>query len=831
MKILVIEDDQLTAQALMTILTAHNYAVEVAGNGPDGLVLLSSFEYDLLILDVELPNIDGIKICRQVRDSSQSLESTSGSQGSQIPILLLTGRSSHHDRALGLDAGADDYMVKPFNEEELVARIRALLRRATATASPSLDWGDLHLDPSTFNVRYGDAPLALTPKEYALLELFLRNSRRVFSCGNILEHLWTYEDTPGEEAVRTHIKGLRQKLKTAGAVSDFIETIYGIGYRLKPVSSPTSSPNTGNTTTTQTLRSKLNGIWNRHKDHISAQIAVIEQVIEPVIEQVIEPVIEPEQQRQLAIQQSHALAGTLGTFGFAEGSRLAREIETILIGEQKKTLKPKALKQLQDLTTTLRRVIDVPKSSRSTITLDPGLTTDDSDLLVVVSEDPVFLHALQTEGSHWNYQIMITAIPTTVAKLYDRHASSIVLVDLECFDSWESGMTFLATLTHQSPNSITIVITNQNTLAERLDVSRNGGRLLLQKSNSIAQILTAITQVQKRVTPTQSKILIVDDDIALLAALVALLKPWGFHLFTLSEVHRFWETLEAIEPDVLVLDIELPNLSGIELCQVVRSDLNWSHMPVVMMTAHSDLDIVSQVFAAGADDFIRKPIVEAEFVARILNRLERVKLMRKLLETDSLTGVTNRQTSTQRLEAYVHSADRQQDSIAIAVLDVANLKDLNSRQGHAIGDAVLRHFGQVLQQSFGHDDIVGRWGGGVFVIGMYGMTREEGVQRLISVLERLNQQPFKIETDDEMGDLFSITFSAGVSQYPEDGTDLPSLYQAADHILQQAKGLRQDVSQSDRLSNALSSILPTETEIEAIRPPAPNSGRATPQIS
>src|SRR5207237_4153528 len=132
--------------------------------------------------------------------------------GRQVPILLLTGCDSSHEKAIGLDAGADDYVVKPFDQEELVARVRALLRRGGATSQPVLECGNLRLDPSSCEVTYGQDLLSLTPKEYALLELFLRNSRRVFSCGMILEHLWSYADTPGEDAVRTQIKGSRLKL-------------------------------------------------------------------------------------------------------------------------------------------------------------------------------------------------------------------------------------------------------------------------------------------------------------------------------------------------------------------------------------------------------------------------------------------------------------------------------------------------------------------------------------------------------------------------------------------------------------------------------------------
>lgn len=782
MKILVIEDDELTAQALTTVLTAHNYVVEVAGTAKAGLALLDSFEYDLLILDVGLPDLSGIQVCQNIRSNSI-----------QLPILLLTAHESYHDRALGLDAGADDYLVKPFHEEELVARIRALLRRANAAASPLLEWEDLQLNPSTCEVQYRTTPLILTPKEYALLELFLRNGRRVFSCSNILEHLWAYEDTPGEEAVRTHVKGLRQKLKSAGAPADFVETVYGIGYRLKPLSS--TSTGSENQSIAQELRTKLSAIWNSHKDHASQQIAVIEQVV-------CQANLELQTQ---AAQQAHTLAGSLGSFGFPEGSQIAKEIELMLA---KPAPKAKTLKHLRELVSQLRRVIDLPTSSTDSICPETIVPRTESKahqpLVLIVSRDRNFIEPLQKEMPLWNYQSTTASTLKNAAKLCENESLHLVLLDLDCFDSLEAGLNLLSTFQNYSPAIPTIVFTAQNDLAERLEVARRGGRLLLERSTSPSQILEAIAQVMQRTSPTQTRVLVVDDDLALLDALTAVLQPWGLQVFTLNDPHQFWDTLETVKPDVLVLDLEFPDLNGVELCQVVRNDLRWNQLPIVILTAHSESETIAQVFAAGADDFISKPIVEAELVARLLNRLERVKLLRQLLEIDPLTGVTNRQKSTQDLEAFFRSSDRSQQPIAIAVIDVDHLRDVNAQYGHAAGDAVLRQFGHLLRQSFCSEDVVARWGGEEFVIGMYGMTREAGVQRLIQVLEHIDQQAILIDT----GETVAVTFSAGVAQYPKDGKDLKTLYRIADLALRQAKQLREKAYPQ----TSISSILPAEPE-------------------
>lgn len=222
MKILLVEDDERIAEALAENLTDQYHVVDVATDGQAGWDLVEAEAYDLLIVDVMLPKLSGISLCQRLR-----------SYGYRMPILLLTARDTSEDKVMGLDAGADDYVVKPFDLQELAARIRALLRRGSSTLPPMLEWGSLKLDPGTCEVTYAGQPLHLTPKEYSLLELFLRHERRVFSRSAILEKLWSFEEPPEEETVKAHIKGLRHKLKLVGAPVDFIETIYGLGYRLK----------------------------------------------------------------------------------------------------------------------------------------------------------------------------------------------------------------------------------------------------------------------------------------------------------------------------------------------------------------------------------------------------------------------------------------------------------------------------------------------------------------------------------------------------------------------------------------------------------------------
>lgn len=225
MRILLVEDNARLAEALLEALTDQLYVVDVVKDGEFAWDQVKAIAYDLILLDVMLPKLDGISLCQRLRHHGYSL-----------PVLMLTARDTSTDKVNGLDAGADDYVVKPFDLQELLARIRALLRRGSSTSPPILTWGKLLLNPSTYEVTYLDVPLQLTPKEFSLLELLLRNGRRVLSRAVIIDSLWKSESSPEEDTVKAHIKSLRQKLRTVAAPEDFIETVHGLGYRLKQFS-------------------------------------------------------------------------------------------------------------------------------------------------------------------------------------------------------------------------------------------------------------------------------------------------------------------------------------------------------------------------------------------------------------------------------------------------------------------------------------------------------------------------------------------------------------------------------------------------------------------
>jgi DNA-binding response OmpR family regulator len=471
MKILLVDDDESLGVILTKSLAAYRYVVDTVKDGEMGWTYGSSFEYDLMVLDIMLPKLDGISLCKRFR-----------AEGYTTPILLLTSQDNITAKVSGLDAGADDYVVKPFDVNELSARIRVLLRRRIANPSPLLSWGDLLLNPSTCEFTYNGQSLILSSKEYELLELLLRDSQHVLSTDEILDRLWSSEEFPSEATVRSHIRRVRQKLVLAGAAVDFISTVHGRGYYLK-------APQNDQINHVQTQYvAFLNETWLNQKPQILSQLAIFTELITALTLNTLNPELQ-----QQAHHTAHKLIGTLGIFGLATSVSLVSELERLL-GAQ--ILEGEAIANLS--------------------------------------------HALNQE------------------------------------------------------------ITSIN---------------LIQNQTSSTSFLPQ----------PETKIMIVDDDHHWLKALPNLLKPWGFKITTLADPKQFWAVLEAIMPNILVLDINMPEVNGFELCQALRRDPHWQSLPILFLSALSDRETQNQAFTIGADDYMCKPIVGDELANRILNRLQRVK--------------------------------------------------------------------------------------------------------------------------------------------------------------------------------------------------------------
>jgi two-component system response regulator MprA len=222
MKILVVDDERAVRESLRRALELEGYEIELAADGSEALYRLEGdAEPDAMILDVLMPGVDGLEVCRRLRGS-----------GSRLPVLMLTARTEVNDRVAGLDAGADDYVTKPFALEELLARVRALLRRTTDDDGEVVRFADLELDPSTREVKRGERRIELTRTEFSLLELFMRNPRQVLTRSIIFERVWGYDFGYASNSLDVYIGYLRRKTEADGEPR-LIQTVRGVGYALR----------------------------------------------------------------------------------------------------------------------------------------------------------------------------------------------------------------------------------------------------------------------------------------------------------------------------------------------------------------------------------------------------------------------------------------------------------------------------------------------------------------------------------------------------------------------------------------------------------------------
>ena len=624
MRILLVDDDPTLVDLLTKNLVQQNYAVDAATDGEQGWIYGSTYSYDLMILDWFLPQLDGISLCQRFRAT-----------GYANPIILLSSRHGSQNKIKGLDAGADDYICKPFDIEELTARIRTLLRRVNCDFFPVLTWGKLQLNPCNCTVTYEGEPLSLGAKEYRLLELFLRHRQEVLSIEEIIDHLWSSNEYPAPATVRSHLRRLRQKLKLAGLPQDLIMTIRRQGYALKSLresSEPNHNalmfPNQPAIFSAQEQDKKLQqikaltAIWEKHQLKREQQLESLEQAIVALQAGNLAT-----SDRVSAIIIAHSFAGNLGQFGLDRAAQLAKEIEQRLQNESDAA-------QLEQLSTKLQALRqELSKNHNISEPLTKKLAVD-TPFLLIVNDDTNFTEQLSSEAQIQGMLTQVISTPRLVKvwltekQTRDREEQlpDVVLLNMSVTeellesDAQLEYFGLIAEFNLLVPSIPVIVIADRDRLQDRLRVTRHGGKFYLSQPVSPSQIISVCRQAAQHFAAGK-KIMIVDDDTELLKTLPILLKPWGFQITTLDDPRQFWDLLQAVEPDLLVLDIEMPHFSGIELCKVLRTHTYWGQLPVLFLSAHTDVKIFNQVFASGANDFINKPVIARELAYRILNRL------------------------------------------------------------------------------------------------------------------------------------------------------------------------------------------------------------------
>jgi diguanylate cyclase (GGDEF)-like protein len=523
----------------------------------------------------------------------------------------------------------------------------------------------------------------------------------------------------------------------------------------------------------------MRAVWERHRGRIVANMGEIERAVAAVGTARFD-----EQLRGEARRCAHMLSGSLGMFGFTRASEAAHELEQELAQTS-----PARATTLATLLSIIRRGLDWEQLAERAVgglpsTLAGPAHAPARTAMLIVDRDPDRRAAIAAASASRGTPCETVASARQARTLCAQRPPALVLLDLsERREEMDESFALLSDLSSATPPIPVLLLTDSPAFADRLQAVRGGSCAVLPRSLMPDELLSAVEQFRARRRLAATRVLLVDDDPTVHELLRSLLLPHDLEVFTLAEPLRFWETLEEVAPELLILDVDMPEVNGPELCRTVRNDPRWSRLPVVFLAARSDADTVEEVFNAGADDYVAKATLGSEFVARISNRLERVRLFRALAENDGLTGLSNRATTEQGLKQLAELSDRFSEPLSVVMLDVDRFKLVNDTHGHAAGDSVLRRLAACLRGEFRDNDVVGRWGGEEFLIGMYGMTRANAVRRLSEIERRFRQEEFEGAGET----IFHVGFSAGVAEYPLDGADTAEVCRAADEALYRAK--------------------------------------------
>ncbi|ABW32189.1 response regulator transcription factor [Acaryochloris marina] len=659
MKILLVEDQENIINELLNIFSQYNYIVDVVRDGELGWKYSTAFEYDLIIIDIITPKIDGISLCKKLR-----------TEGYFTPILLLTEQGSLTAKINGLDAGADDYLVQPYHQAELISRIRALIRRCSTSPLPILSWENLLLNQSTCEVNYDELPLKLTNTEYELLALLMRDSQHVFSCEELIDRLWSSEDFPSPATVRSHIRRLRQKLSEAGAPKDLISTVHGRGYYLKPLidninnrdiphrnskennneviivnKSAILEPESVNAKNKypkssyvyQEYLNYLNELWSKEKQGYMNSIEKLSQSILS-----LNSFKDKGKNTTNILNIYHQLIGAFGIFGLSYAMRILNNCKNIIISEST-PFNDSIYLEIHESLTQLKQHLSNNKIIENNANFNSYLKlfivtnkaiNHGQRIIQLGIELRVIIHfiILSDEGcgnditsgvDQSKPEINILSPDVVLILLSDKLAISnnenLSIIDnknvIDIYNFFVNSHPF-----------VEFYISSEFKVRQIYKLKKQKDIFTIVDTSIFSQLTPAITQIAELLDHLKEvHVIIIDSDEDWLCSIPNVIKQKGYTATTLADDSQFWTVLEVIHPDALIIEYKSPQIDSTEICRLIRNHPYWNYLPILLLVDGLKVENQNLLYQVGADDILFKPISSNELANRISHRLKRMQ--------------------------------------------------------------------------------------------------------------------------------------------------------------------------------------------------------------
>ena len=495
---------------------------------------------------------------------------------------------------------------------------------------------------------------------------------------------------------------------------------------------------------------------------------------------------------QLLHRLTHTLAGTAATFKLDELAECAREIENALQSFSTSTNTSLADIEIESLLGSLSNAAlntttgpitnieqtDVPKVSKVIPTID----VNKNNLVYLIDDDDDFSHTICMQIQTFGYQVQSFNNLSAFNKALNLQEPAVVIMDVMFGESKTSGIDYIAKLNKDRDVPLqTIFITGSHDIETRLSAVRANGFAYFTKPVLMTSLVNALDKLSFKVEDSPYSVLIVDDSATQSKHAALTLQQAGMKTREVNDPLLLLNTLSEFTPDLILMDVYMPNCTGLELSQVIRQMENYVSTPIVFLSSEDDLGKKLGALSLGGDDFLTKPVKPWHLVSAVSSRALRARMVRKLAETDGLTGLLNHSKSKECLKNELARAKRENTPLAFAMLDLDFFKKINDTYGHPTGDCVLKSIANLFKQRLRKYDIVGRYGGEEFVI-ILPNTDLEAAKKLINVIRaRFSKLVHYSEEKD-----FCCTFSCGIAAFPDFSSET-SISDEADKALYQAK--------------------------------------------